>query len=762
MCPVNSHSALVAGLTVAEKARLTSGRDFWSTESVGPIPSVLLTDGPHGVRKQRAAGDQLGLTDSLPATCFPPAVSLGCTFDKELAERVGRALGAEALREGVAVLLGPGVNIKRSPLCGRNFEYFSEDPLVAGVMGAALVRGIQSQGVGSSLKHFAANNQETDRLRVSSDVDERPLREIYLRAFQHVVEESQPWTIMCSYNKINGVNASENHWLLTRVLREEWNFEGLVMSDWGAVSDRVIALSAGLDLEMPFSGVESDAQVVTAVDNGSLDEEVLNVAAGRVAALALRSQPARSVDAPHNFDIHHTLAREAAGRSIVLLKNENGILPLSRSASVAVIGEFAQSPRYQGAGSSLVNPTQLDLPLHEIMAAASGTVTFAQGFTLNSLPGLAEKEQLLAEAVTAASSAEVAVVFLGLPARLESEGFDRLDIDLPPEQLELLNAVVEANRRTVVVLSNGGVVLLPFADRVPAILEGWLLGQAGGGAIADVLYGDVNPSAKLTETIPHRLEDSPAFGNFPGELGHVRYGEGIFVGYRGYDKRHIDVAFPFGHGLSYTSFEYAHPRASCTAAGDVEVQVSLSNVGAHDGREIVQVYSAPQGSAVERPLRELKAFASIALAAGETRDATLLVRRTDLAYWDSHAEAWTVEGGVYRIDIGASSRDIRGSVEIFVPGDSVTPTISMDTTLGEIFARPATAELFNEMFPANRDSGPALPNDHGTRAVLASFPLNRLGMFGLTKERLLAFVGLANMRLVDLGALDARGGSLSQ
>ena len=462
-------------------------------------------------------------------------MGLGSSWDVELIERVGEALGTETSIENVAVLLGPGINIKRSPLCGRNFEYLSEDPIVSGVLGAAIVRGIQSKGVGTSLKHFAANNQENDRMRSSSDVDPRPLREIYLRGFERVVEDAQPWTVMCSYNRINGVYASEDPWLLTKVLRDEWGFEGLVVSDWGAVNERVPSIAAGMDLEMPSSMGITDAQIVAAVQDGSLDESVVDVAAGRVLDLVRKSQAgAGRVEGPLDVDAHHALAREAAGRSMVLLKNEgdgSAILPLQRYHSVALIGAFVDQPRFQGAGSSMINPTRVDEVALEIVAHANEDYVFqSDGFSIAVDPDPAEVERLRADAVALAADKEVAVLFLGLPARLESEGYDRDDIDLPADQLALLDAVLEVNPNVVVVLSNGGVVALPFADRVPAIVEGWLLGQAGGGGIADVLYGVVNPSGKLTETIPLRLEDTPAFLDFPGEFSHVRYGEGLFVG----------------------------------------------------------------------------------------------------------------------------------------------------------------------------------------------------------------------------------------
>ncbi|MCR2792273.1 glycoside hydrolase family 3 C-terminal domain-containing protein [Microbacterium sp. zg.Y625] len=744
-------------LTVHEQASLTSGADFWSTKAVERVgvPSIMMTDGPHGLRKQTGAGDHLGLASSVPATCFPPAAGLASSFDADLVERVGAAIGREAAIEDVAVVLGPGINIKRSPLCGRNFEYYSEDPIVAGVLGAAAVRGIQSQGVGASLKHFAANNQETDRLRVSADVDPRPLREIYLRGFERVVTEARPWTVMCAYNRINGVYASEDPWLLTQVLRDEWGFDGLVVSDWGAVEDRVAALAAGLDLEMPASGGRTDAQLVDAVEGGRLAEGALETAAQRVIDLVARAGERPDAPASLDVDAHHALAREAAGRSIVLLKNDGALLPLRRDARVAVIGAFAAVPRYQGAGSSLINPTRLDTALEEIRALSDGGVVFAAGFALDAGGADAADADrpdagvLVAEAVAAARDAETAVVFVGLPAAEESEGFDREHIDLPAEQLALLDAVLEVNPRTVVVLSHGGVVALPFRDRVPAIVDAWLLGQAGGGATADVLFGEVNPSGKLAETIPLRLADTPAYGNFPGEAGHVRYGEGLFVGYRWYDARQMDIAYPFGHGLSYTSFAYGAPAASVTDAGDLRVALTVTNTGDRAGREVVQVYTSLPGSAVARPPRELKAFASVALDAGETREVELLVARADLAYWDVRADRWVVEGGDYLVAVAASSRDIRGTVTVPVAADEVRLPLTMGSSVGELLGHPVVGPLVQQAMGAmlGGSTGGGIMPDEAMQKMIASFPIGRLAGFPgvpVSYEQLEQLVAVAN------------------
>lgn len=717
-------SVAAAHLTLAEKASLTSGADYWNTKSIDRVglPAVTMTDGPHGIRKSDA-GDHLGLSYSRPATCFPPAVALGSSWDPELAERIGHALAKEAIAQGIGILLGPGINIKRSPLCGRNFEYFSEDPLVSGVLGSALVRGIQSRGVGTSLKHFAANNQETDRMRMSSDIDPRPLREIYLRAFERVVRDEQPWTVMCSYNRINGVYASEDPWLLTQVLRDEWGFGGLVVSDWGAVDDRVAALRAGLDLQMPAGG-GADADVVDAVRDGSLDESLLDTAADRVLSLVAKAARGSAADGGLDEQAHHDLARAAAASSIVLLKNEDELLPLRTDQSIAVIGAFARTPRFQGAGSSLVNATKVDNALDQIRRRA-GRATYDEGFPLTADP-LAEDLRLLREqAVAAARSADVAVVFAGLPPQAESEGIDRTHIDLPVEQLALIDAVVEANPRTVVVLSNGAVVALPFADRVPAIVEGWLLGQAGGAATADVLFGDVNPSGKLTETIPTRLEDTPAFLDFPGDFSRVRYGEGIFVGYRWYEARRIPVSFPFGHGLSYTTFSYGEASAVVDDTGDIRITVPVTNTGDRAGREVVQVYTALPGSAVARPPHELRGFADVDLQPEQTREVTIDIRRSDLAYWDIRIDRWVVEGGDYSFEVAASSQDIRASAVVTITGDSFDVPLTRHSTLGEAFRHPVAGPLLQDSI-ANTASDEIDANDEAMRQMTESLPLGRL------------------------------------
>lgn len=734
--------AHASALTLIQQATLGSGASFWTTEAVGDIPSIVLTDGPHGVRRQSGASDHLGIGGSEPATCFPPAVALSQTWDPDLVERVGAALGAESRALGVHVLLGPGVNIKRDPRCGRNFEYFSEDPLLSGVLGAAWVRGVQGRGVGASLKHFAANNSEHDRMRASSDVDARTLREIYLRAFEHVVRDAAPWTVMCSYNRINGVYASENTWLLTDVLRGEWGFGGVVVSDWGAVRDRVAAAAAGLDLEMPSSGGFGDSEVVAAVTAGALDASVVATAAERVARLAVRAHESHRdtevFDMAELADTHHRLAREAAARAVVLLKNDirnaGPILPLPPSRLV-VIGPFAQEPRYQGGGSSHVNPTRLDVPLDAIRAHNSGhPVTHFPGLPTD--PGH-DAERLRADAVRGAAEADTAVLFLGLTADDESEGYDREHIDLPSEQLALLRAVAEAQPRTVVVLSHGGVVRLDaIAQLAPAILDGALLGQAGGGAVADVLFGVVNPSGRLAETVPVCLQESPAYLNFPSENGHTVYGERIFVGYRWYDARNLAVTFPFGHGLSYTAFAYSDLEVDAGADG-LTVRLVVANVGPRPGREVAQVYASKPDSGVSRAPRWLAGFGSLTLDTGERCTIEIAVGRDTLAFWDVTRGQWVVEPGEYTISVGASSRDLRLHATVTVDGDSPGTMFTRESTLGEILADPAAAPLLFETLGAAAENAPAMGTD--VLRMLESVPIERMVSLSggqVTPERL--------------------------
>ena len=721
-------------MNLEDKAALTSGQSFWRTKAVDALPDVMVTDGPHGVRKQ-VVGEGLGLLASEPSTCFPPAVALGSTWDTALVRRVGEALGEECQAMDVAVLLGPGINLKRTPLGGRNFEYFSEDPLLTGVLAVEWVDGLQSRGVGASLKHFAVNSQETDRMRVSADIDERTLRELYLRAFQRVVQQARPWTVMCSYNRINGIFASQHHWLLTEVLRDEWGYEGVVVSDWGAVVDRVAAVRAGLDLTMPGPDAAGDEALVAAVRQGALAESALDKAADRVAAMVRRAVTSRAPE-PYDQDAHHALAREVAGRGIVLLKNDGALLPLPAGEPVvAVLGEHARSPRYQGGGSSQINPTRLDNALDEITAIATGTVTFAPGDDVDA-------------AVALAAAASVAIVFAGTDQ--ETEGADRQEFELAPAHLELITRVAAANPRTVVVLSNGAIVrTAPWDAAVPALVEGWLLGQAGGGAIADVLFGRVNPSGRLTETIPLRLADHPSFFDFPGEQGHVRYGEGIHVGYRGFDARAQEVAYPFGHGLSYTTFGYGAASAVETRTG-AEVRVTVTNTGDRAGREVVQVYLSRSSSRVRRAPRELKAFTVVDLAPGESASVVLPIGAADLAYWDTELGRWLVEPGDYTVAVGASSRDLRSTTTLALTGDDVRRPLTAESTLAEWMADPRGAQVLGELFAAMAQGGDAFARTAGDPELLTlmgGMPLSRLVAFAgdaFTPDALAAVIKSAN------------------
>ena len=654
---------LVGRMSVDEKAVLCSGRGFWHlevNERLG-VPSIMLTDGPHGLRKQSSAGDHVGLNESVPATCFPTASALASSWNRDLLREVGVALGEQCVAEDVAVLLGPGMNIKRHPLCGRNFEYFSEDPLLTGELAAALVEGLQSQGVGASLKHFAANNQEAGRVFVDAIVDERTLREIYLRGFEIAVRKARPWTVMCAYNRLNGTYCAEHDWLLNRVLREEWGFEGLVVTDWGAANDRVLGLRAGLDLEMPTSGGANDRRVAHAVRSGTLDEADLDHAVTRNVALALAGTDRVPGESGLDHDAHHALARRAAAESIVLLQNAGGLLPLSRDTEIAVIGAFAKHPRYQGAGSSQVTPTRLECAFDALRELVAGTREPAYAPAYDPVRSDLD-DALITQAVDAAAAADVAIVFAGLPGIYESEGFDREHMRLPEQHDRLIEAVCAANPRTVVVLSNGAPVEMPWVAAPAAIVEGYLGGQAGGAAIADVLFGAVNPSGKLAETFPLRQADVPADRWFPGSGRQAPYREGLYVGYRYFDSADAPVLFPFGHGLAYTTFEYANLACSAGAfdqGGRLEVTFDLTNTGDRAGSEVVQLYVHSAVASLYRPEQELRGFTRVPLAPGETRAVTLTLDDSAFALYDPAAGRWVVEAGEVEIRVGASSRDIR-------------------------------------------------------------------------------------------------------
>lgn len=660
---------LVAQMTLEEKASLCTGKDVWHTQEIERlgIPSIMMTDGPHGLRKQKAAADHLGLFHSVPSTCFPSAAGVASSWNRALIERMGEALGQECQAENVAILLGPGANIKRSPLCGRNFEYFSEDPYLSSEMATHHIMGVQSQGVGTSLKHFAANNQEYRRMSSDSVVDERTLREIYLASFEGAVKKAKPWTVMCSYNKVNGEFAAENEWLLTEVLKREWEHDGFVVSDWGAVNDRVKGIAAGLELEMPHEG-EGVQRIIEAVRSGQLAEEKLDAAVERLLTIIFRGVDQHQTGVSYDPEAHHQLAREIAAESMVLLKNEDRVLPLQRGGKIAVIGELAKAPRYQGSGSSQINPTKLDDIVESLTVSAgqSSEIVYTQGYELSKDD---VSETLTEEALQAAREASVAVVFAGLPKRYESEGFDRKHMRMPANQIALIEAVAAVQPNVVVVLCNGSPIEMPWLNKAKGVLEAYLGGQALGGAIADLLFGDVNPSAKLAETFPVQLSDNPSYLNFPGEGDRVEYREGLFVGYRYYDKKQLRTLFPFGHGLSYTTFAYSNMTVDKRELADTEtlkVTVTITNTGDRAGKEVVQLYVRDVESSVIRPLKELKGFDKVSLEPGEEKTMAFELDKRCFACYDVSEGDWSVETGEFEILIGRSSQDIALSETVTV------------------------------------------------------------------------------------------------
>ena len=716
----------VNDLTLEEKAALTSGTNPWSLGNVAAkgLPNYTITDGPHGLRKAQNT-ESMDVEENVPATCFPPAAGMACSWNPELVERVGEAMGEECIQEQVAVILGPGVNIKRNPLGGRCFEYWSEDPYLAGHTAVGIVKGVQSKGVGTSLKHFAANNQETDRLRISATISPRALREIYLPAFEYIVKTAQPWTVMCSYNKINGVFSSQNRWLLTDVLRGEWGFKGIVMSDWGAVSDRVAALNAGLNLEMPPSN--TDDQIVAAAKDGRIPAAQLDEMAQGMIDLVAKARPAMSQDGyRYDVDAHNEIARRAAVESMVLLKNEDAVLPVAKDARIAVIGEFARTPRYQGAGSSLINPTKLTSFL-DALEERGVVADFAPGFTLDDS---AQDSALTEQAVSAAAQADVVLLFLGLPAAYESEGFDRTTLDIPAKQVEVLEAVAAANPNVAVVLSNGSVVSLPWRGRAKAILETWLLGQAGGAALADVIFGDETPSGKLAQTIIDDVNDDPSAMNWPGEEGHVDYGEGVFVGYRYYDTFRKQVTYPFGYGLSYATFDVHDATVAKTGPRTAEVTVTVTNTSDVAGAETVQVYVAPPKAKVARPVHELKGFAKVALEPGESKNVTIALDDRAFAYWSERFDDWHVEGGTYAVEIGVSSRDIISRLDVEIDDDGKIMNLDEWSTFGEWLDDPIGAPILQHVLDdMGKEAGrPVIPDSALMVMFLRSMPLRSLSV----------------------------------
>jgi beta-glucosidase len=672
---------LIKKMSLEEKAAICTGASPWATtpvERLG-IPELSFSDGPHGVRKVADVNDFI--TGSLPATCFPTASCTASTWDVDLIHSMGQALAEECMALGVDVVLGPGTNMKRTPLCGRNFEYLSEDPYLAGKMAASFINGVQSKGVGTSLKHFATNNQETRRMTISSDIDERTLREIYLPAFESAVKAAQPWTVMCSYNKLNSIYASENHKLLVEILKNEWGFNGFVISDWGAVHDRVAALKGGLDLEMPGPRERRVKAVVEAVRSGTLSEAVLDDSVGRILGVVLKAAKTTK-RGTFNKETHHALARRVAAEGMVLLKN-NGILPLKNQHNIAVVGRSAKEAYFQGGGSSHINPTQLDSPFLELQKLSGDAyLSYTEGYPDDDC----FDQALIDKAVENAGTADVALLYIALPKAKESEGYDRSDLDLTTQQVALIKAVTAVQPKTVVILNNGApVVMSEWIDCTSAVLEAWMMGQAGGGAIADVLFGKVNPSGKLAETFPLKLVDTPAHINFPGGNDEVFYGEGIFIGYRYYDARETRVLFPFGFGMSYTTFKYSNPKVSASNFKDVDglnVSVDLTNTGKLQGKEVVQVYVHDHESRLVRPPKELKGFVKVELKPGETKTVILALDFRAFAYYHPGYKQWITEDGQFDILIGASSNDIRCSQTVNLQSTQVLPSLlNRDSTL---------------------------------------------------------------------------------
>lgn len=702
---------IISKLTLQEKINLCSGKDFWHMNGVSrlDIPSICLTDGPHGLRKKIENSSGSSLNNSVPTTCFPTAATTACSWDPSLLYELGEALGEECLQEKVSVILGPGVNMKRSPLCGRNFEYFSEDPVLAGEVAAGLINGVQSKGVGTSLKHFAANSQEARRMKIDSVVDERALREIYLSAFEIAVKKAQPWTVMNAYNRLNGVYCADNHWLQTKVLRDEWGFKGIVVSDWGAVNDRVQGIKAGNDLEMPTSGGYNSGKLYDAVLSGKLDEADLDVAVDRLLDLIFKSKDALC-DYTYDKEAHHELARKIAGESMVLMKNDDGFLPLAKDKKVGIIGELARVPRYQGAGSSNICPTKLDNAFDAFIE---------EGYTPLYAPGYDKKSDkpnyaLIADAVAVAEKCDTVLLFVGLTEDYESEGYDRSHLELPASHTELIDAVCAVNPNAAVVLFGGSPVTMPWLGKVKALLNAYLGGQAGGSAIVDIISGKVNPSGKLAETYPYALSDTPAYNNFPGSAKTVEYRESVYIGYRYYDTANVDVQFPFGYGLSYTKFEYSDVKLSKKKIKDtdtVTVSFKIKNVGSVAGAEVAQIYVADKESTIFRPAKELKAFSKVFLEAGEEKTVSLDLDKRAFAYYNVNINDWHVESGDFDIIVGASSRDIRltatlkveSTVEAEIPDYKVSAPAYYSADIMNVPDGQFAAVLGREIPQATRD-----------------------------------------------------------
>jgi beta-glucosidase len=733
---------LIKQMTLEEKAGLCSGLDFWHTKGIERlgIPSVMMTDGPHGLRKQEGRGTDFSQSDPVKAVCFPTASALASSFDRDLLYRVGETLGNECQAEDIAILLGPGVNIKRSPLCGRNFEYFSEDPCLSGEMATAHIRGLQSQHIGASVKHYAANNQETRRMTSNSVVDERTLHEIYLASFEGAIKGGKPKTIMCSYNKINGTYAAEHQEMLTGVLRDNWGFEGFVVTDWGAIKDRITGIIAGLDLEMPGSGGSGDTRIVAAIKNGTLNETVLDKTVARILSVILDYTENRRKDAIFDRRKDHAIAVQTAAECAVLLKNDRNLLPFKKEAKLAVIGEFAQKPRFQGSGSSFINAASVSSAIGSL--AGNLNVAYFRGYdahddTVNTT--------LLTEAVKAAKNSEAAVIFAGLPNSYESEGFDRRHINLPENQNILIREVCQIQPNTVVVLHNGAPVAMPWINDVCAVLEMYLGGEGVGSATISLLYGDTNPSGKLAETFPLKLSDNPSYLSFPGYKDETIYREGVYVGYRYYDKKEIPVLFPFGHGLSYTTFEYSAVKIEKTNIKDSDtctITAQIKNTGSCAGKEVVQLYIRDVVSSIDRPVRELKDFVKVFLEPGEEKSVSFTLGKRAFAYYNTTIHDWIVESGEFEIELGSSSRDIRLSASITIEGTTEIPVVfTRNSTLGDILSTTKGKAVLGQMLAnmtQQKGSENSMHLGEGSSEMVAAArnetPLDALVRFGRMNE----------------------------
>ena len=750
---------IIAQMTLKEKAGLCSGQDFWHLKGVERlgIPAVMVADGPHGLRKQEVAGDHLGLNESIAAVCFPAGCASAASFDRGLLKKLGETLGNECQAENISTILGPAMNIKRSPLCGRNFEYYSEDPLLTTELAGAFVEGVQSQNIGTSPKHFLANNQETRRTTSSSEVDERTLREIYLAAFEGMVIEQKPWTMMSAYNRINGVFASENKRYMTDILRKEWGFDGLVMTDWGAMNERVAGLKAGVDIEMPGPAEENDQAIVEAVESGILDEAILDRSCAAILGLIFRYTENRNESAVFDREKDSEIAREIAEESIILLKNEGELLPLSADKKIAFIGKYAAKPRYQGGGSSNINSYRVTSALDAVSGNAN--ILYSPGFTDEG-----PDEKMLRNAIETAQQAEVAVIFAGLPDSFESEGYDRKHMNLPDWQNELIASVSHVQPNTVVVLHNGSAVEMPWIASVSAVLEAYLGGQEVGAAVVNILFGKTNPSGRLAETFPLRLEDNPSYLYFSKDNEQVEYREGVFVGYRYYESKAMDVLFPFGHGLSYTTFKYSNMTIEKTTMLDSEelrVSVDVENTGKRTGKEVIQLYVSPKSNTIVRPAKELKGFEKIELQPGEKQTVTFILNKRSFAYWNTEIADWHVESGVYEVQFGKSAKETLLSEEVEVLSSVEIPVFHhLNSRMGDIMKKANTKAILEqalaEYVPAadNTSENQAAHENSAISsemiaAMMADMPLRQLASFmpGVTRAKLNELVDQLNEKI---------------